>query len=296
MRGVAGDAVLKALRFKSLAFVLIGTLALVVGLWEISGGRGVNPAVPIAEERASEIAAATASVYVSLRVINAALSAAQEIEVGGSIGVQASAQPFRVLEPVDDTVERVSHVIFAIAAGAALMLVGLGPVASLGLVLLGIGSLGLAAADVSGSSKIQRSSLRAARLGLAFGLALPLVFAGGSWLGERMTQPQWDSAISQLDAVAGEARVLIGEGDEVEIEVEEEAGGLFSWVGDGVSAAGDAMDAVARYRDAVRLFMNEADVLFSSSLTIIGLFVLRMVVLPALLLWGLMALVRRSIA
>jgi len=287
---------LKALRFKSLAFVLIGTLALVVGLWEISGGGGVNPAVPIAEERASEIAAATASVYVSLRVINAALSAAQEIEVGGSIGVQASAQPFRVLEPVDDTVERVSHVIFAIAAGAALMLVGLGPVASLGLVLLGIGSLGLAAADVSGSSKIQRSSLRAARLGLAFGLALPLVFAGGSWLGERMTQPQWDSAISQLDAVAGEARVLIGEGDDVEIEVEEEAGGLFSWVGDGVSAAGDAMDAVARYRDAVRLFMNEADVLFSSSLTIIGLFVLRMVVLPALLLWGLMALVRRSIA
>ena len=289
MRGVAGDAVLKALRFKSLAFVLIGTLALVVGLWEISGGGGVNPAVPIAEERASEIAAATASVYVSLRVINAALSAAQEIEVGGSIGVQASAQPFRVLEPVDDTVERVSHVIFAIAAGAALMLVGLGPVASLGLVLLGIGSLGLAAADVSGSSKIQRSSLRAARLGLAF-------LAGGSWLGERMTQPQWDSAISQLDAVAAEARVLIGEGDEVEIEVEEEAGGLFSWVGDGVSAAGDAMDAVARYRDAVRLFMNEADVLFSSSLTIIGLFVLRMVVLPALLLWGLMALVRRSIA
>ncbi|NPD19440.1 hypothetical protein [Alterinioella nitratireducens] len=287
---------MKALRFKSLAFVLIGTLALVVGLWEISGGGGVNPAVPIAEERASEIAAATASVYVSLRVINAALSAAQEIEVGGSIGVQASAQPFRVLEPVDDTVERVSHVIFAIAAGAALMLVGLGPVASLGLVLLGIGSLGLAAADVSGSSKIQRSSLRAARLGLAFGLALPLVFAGGSWLGERMTQPQWDSAISQLDAVAGEARVLIGEGDDVEIEVEEEAGGLFSWVGDGVSAAGDAMDAVARYRDAVRLFMNEADVLFSSSLTIIGLFVLRMVVLPALLLWGLMALVRRSIA
>ena len=296
MRGVAGDAVLKALRFKSLALVLIGTLALVVGLWEISGGGGVNPAVPIAEERASEIAAATASVYVSLRVINAALSAAQEIEVGGSIGVQASAQPFRVLEPVDDTVERVSHVIFAIAAGAALMLVGLGPVASLGLVLLGIGSLGLAFADVSGSSKIQRSSLRAARLGLAFGLALPLVFAGGSWLGERMTQPQWDSAISQLDAVAAEARVLIGEGDEVEIEVEEEAGGLFSWVGDGVSAAGDAMDAVARYRDAVRLFMNEADVLFSSSLTIIGLFVLRMVVLPALLLWGLMALVRRSIA
>ncbi|MGR3639962.1 hypothetical protein [Alterinioella nitratireducens] len=287
---------MKALRFKSLALVLIGTLALVVGLWEISGGGGVNPAVPIAEERASEIAAATASVYVSLRVINAALSAAQEIEVGGSIGVQASAQPFRVLEPVDDTVERVSHVIFAIAAGAALMLVGLGPVASLGLVLLGIGSLGLAFADVSGSSKIQRSSLRAARLGLAFGLALPLVFAGGSWLGERMTQPQWDSAISQLDAVAAEARVLIGEGDEVEIEVEEEAGGLFSWVGDGVSAAGDAMDAVARYRDAVRLFMNEADVLFSSSLTIIGLFVLRMVVLPALLLWGLMALVRRSIA
>jgi hypothetical protein len=191
-----------------LLFVLCGVLALGAGLLELSGRAGVNPAVAPAVRAAQDIAVATASVYVSLRAINAALSAAQEVEIGASIGAQASLQPLKVLEPVDDTVERVAAVVFSVAAGAALAVVGLEPVAAIGLVVLGLGLIGMGI----GRGSMVVASLRAVRLGAALGLVLPLVFAGGVWLGERATQPQWDAAMAQLEEVTGEARVLIGAG------------------------------------------------------------------------------------
>ena len=114
---------------------ILAGISFYLGALELSGVTRFNPVVPPAEFAAAEIAAATAGVYVSLRVINAALSAAQEVEVGASVGAQVGVQPLKVLEPVDDTVERVADVVFAVAAGAALVNVGLSPVAGLGLVV-----------------------------------------------------------------------------------------------------------------------------------------------------------------
>jgi hypothetical protein len=56
---------------------------------------------------------------------------------------------------------------------------------------------------------------------------------------------------------------------------------------------GEAMAAVGRYRDAAVVLMSQADDLFSATLTIIGVFALRTLILPALLLWGAVALMRR---
>ena len=272
--------------------VAAGVLALGVGLFDLSGrGAGVNPALPPAVSAAEDIALVTAGVYVSLRAINAALSAAQEVEIGASIGAQASLQPLKVLEPVDDTVERVADVVFAIAAGAALAVVGLEPVAAIGLVVLGAGLLGMGAAQaLGGSSSVYATSLRAVRLGAALGLVLPLGFALGVGLGESVTAPQWDAAMAQLDAVTGEARVLIGAGERELLE--ESDGGLFSGF---FAAVTDATASVQSYVAAAQVFTQQADALFSATLTIIGIFVLRTLVLPALLLWGAMAFLRKSV-
>ena len=269
-------------------FAILGVISLAVGAWDLVRGGGVNPALPPAVGAAEEVALVTAGVYVSLRAINAALSAAQEVEVGASIGAQASLQPLKVLEPVDDTVERVADVVFAVAAGAALATVGLQPVAAIGLIVLGVGLIGFGLA--SGSAA--RASLRAVRLGGALGLVLPLVFAGGVWLGEVATQAQWDAAMVELDAVAGEARVLIGSG---EAEVLDAAQGEEGMISGFVSAITGARESVQGYVEAAAIFTREADTLFSATLTIIGVFVLRVLVLPVLLLWSVMSLVRRSV-
>lgn len=279
-----GGGVNPALRL--VAFVVIGLLCLGVGLLDLARGGGVNPAVPPASAAAEEIAVVTAGVYVSLRAINAALSAAQEVEIGASIGAQASLQPLKVLEPVDDTVERVADVVFAVAAGAALVTVGLEPVAAIGLVVLGVGLVGFGL----GRGSVAAASLRAVRLGAALGLVLPLVFAGGVWLGERATQPQWDAAMAQLEGVTGEARVLIGAGEQELLE--EAEGGLFSGF---FAAVTDATASVQSYVAAAQVFTQQADALFSATLTIIGVFVLRTLVLPALLMWSVMAVLRKSV-
>ncbi|OAN84994.1 hypothetical protein A8B78_05685 [Jannaschia sp. EhC01] len=271
--------------------VMAGLACLAVGLLDLSRGGGFNPALPPAVEAAEEIAVVTAGVYVSLRAINAALSAAQEVEIGASIGAQASLQPLKVLEPVDDTVERVADVVFAVAAGAALVTVGLEPVAAIGLVVLGVGLLGMGAAAFFGGGSVAAASLRAVRLGAALGLVLPLVFAGGVWLGERATAAQWDTAMAELDMVTGEARVLIGAG-EAELLEDAEDGGLFSGF---LGALTDATTSVQSYVAAAGVFTQQADALFSATLTIIGIFVLRTLVLPVLLMWSVMAVLRKSV-
>lgn len=282
---------------------ILGLVSLVVGLWELSGRGPLNPALAPASAAAEDIAATTAGVYVSLRIINAALSTAQEIEVGASVGAQASLQPLKVLEPVDDTVERVAGVVFAVAVGAALATVGFAPVAALGLFLFGLGALLRAVDDllpvVDG---LRAASAYAMRLGAVLALVVPLGFAGGVALGERITAPQWTAAMEALDRVTTEARVLIGAGEEApEIATVEGVatdGGLFARLGAQLQAAGDGMNeavsAMVRYREAAVVLMSQADDLFRASLTIIGIFALRTLVLPALLLWGALALMRRS--
>lgn len=279
--------------WRSIAFAICGAVALAVGLLDLTRGGSVNPALPPAEIAAQDIAVVTASVYVSLRAINAALSAAQEVEIGASIGAQASFQPLKVLEPVDDTVERVADVVFGVAAGAAMVAVGLAPVAAIGLVVLGVGLIGLSGAGTAPGGSIAAAGLRAVRLGAALGLVLPLVFAGGVWLGDRATAAQWDEAIGRLNAVAGEAQVLIGTAETEVLAQAPEANGFFSGL---LGTLTDATASVQSYVAAAGVFTQQADALFTATLTIIGIFILRTLVLPILLMWSVMAVLRKSIA
>ncbi len=292
------------MRGRAVLIGVVGVLALLAGLLDLSGAARVNPFVAPAEAAAQDIAQTTTGVYVSLRIINSALSAAQEVEVGASVGAQVGVQPLKVLEPVDDTVERVADVVFAVAAGAAIAWVGLAPVAGIGLVVLGTGLLGRCGCEVWPEAlPLSRASRRAVGLGAALGLVLPLVFALGVSLGQWLTQPQWDEAMATLDRVTSEAAVLIGSGeaeDVLETAREQTGGaGLLQTLGERLSSAGaavgDAADAVERYSAAMGVFLSEAEALFTASLTLIGIFALRMLVLPALLLWGSMTVLRQSV-
>lgn len=288
---------------RTAALALVGALALIIGLWELSGRGSLNPILQPAEAAAKEISVASAGTYVALRTINAALSAAQEVEVGASFGVQTTLQPFKFLEPVDDMVERVADVIFAVAAGAALVSVGFAPVAAMGIMLFGLGLLARASSALSPHrTTVLHFGRVATRFGAVLGFVMPLGFVLGVELGARLTEPQWQTAIAQLDAVAAAARMQTGNqvsASDVEPEQSSGSQGLFDrlqgrlqTVGEGV---GDAVKTVGRYSEAASVFLSEADGLLNAMLVIIGVLALRMVVLPALLLWIFVVLMRRSL-
>ena len=157
-----------------------------------------------ARDTARDAAVASLGVYVALRSVNAALSFAQEIEVGGSVGLSANAQPLKFLEPIDDTVERVAGAIFSVALLAGVLAIGIGPVSSLGFLLLAIG---LAIQAIRGPLRRRAGALAepvcragdASNLtGVLLAVLLPLSLALGGLLGEELTRDRRDAAMAQI--------------------------------------------------------------------------------------------------
>ena len=259
-------------------------LAMLAGLWIMASEAQGNPLVDLPRAEAQQIAKTAATVYFFLRVINSALSMAENIEIGASVGAQATMQPLKILEPIDDTVERVAEVVFVIAAGAVLTTVAIGPIMGIGLL---VGGAGLLAATLSPGL---RPAAAMARIGLGAGVLLPAVFVAGVHLGDIATAGTSATAMETLREVQTEATALTGVGAgglDAQIaggEAAEEEG-FFSRLGDSVSAMGSTASTIANFRETAALFVERADDIFSASLTLIGVFVLRMLVLPLFLLW-----------
>ncbi len=241
-----------------------------------------NPAVAAAERINRDVAITSTATYVSLRAINAALSTAQEVELGGSVVVTGNLQPLKWLEPVDDTVERVADVIFAVAVLSGLLSLSLGPLASIGFALIALGLLGRCGCEAGKGwpgtpGPMRRLISSCGGIGLILAIGVPLAFALGAFLGEVLTRPIWVEADATLARIADEARALIGEP---------------------ADAADDRgwRESITAYFSAAGLFWSEADDLLQSSLQLAGVFLLRTLVLPGVLLLAILVILRRTVS
>lgn len=282
-------------------YIIAASICLAFGIMGLTDQGAANPLVAGAEKKADEVAVATISAYISLRAINAALSTAQEIEIGASAIGQASLHPLKVLEPVDDTVERVANALFLVGAGAVVITTGIGPIASIGLIFFGISLYFKIASQKLGRPILASTSTRAARLGLMTGIAFPLVVSLGFSIGSLATESKLETAQAELNRVAEEANWLIGhpvDDSTQQTQANETSSGWFSSVATKWTSAADGvrdvLDSSARYLEAAGLFIDEADSILSASLTLIGVFFLRMIILPLGLLIVLRALLRSS--
>ena len=263
-----------------------------------------EPVSAPARETARDAAVASLAVYVALRSVNAALSFAQEIEVGGSVGLSANAQPLKFLEPIDDTVERVAAAVFSVALLSGVMAIGVGPVSSLGFLLLAAG-LGIRA--IRGPLQRRAGALAgpvcragdASNLtGVLLAVLLPLSLALGGMLGETLTRASWDSAMAQVTEVSDFSQALLGAPEELADPGDEaRSESVLDWLQGSLSAAGQGVSsAVAQtdaYLEAAGFYVNHADDLLEASLTLIAIFLLRTLVLPLALVAVMIALLRQ---
>lgn len=228
----------------------------------------LNPLVGWAETHNRDVALSGAGVYLSLRAINAALSVAQEVEVGGSVVVSASVRPLAVLDPVDDTVERISAVVFTVATVSAVLAVGLGPLSALGLGLMALGLAGMAAAP----PRFAAVTRRTLSLGGFLAVICPAIFGLGSIAGEFATRGAWDGAMAELQSIARTAGAVSGVPvDEAEAPPPDFLTGV--------------REKITGVADATSYFLENAEAIFDAGLTIIAIFLLRLIVLPMVLLW-----------
>ena len=245
-----------------------------------------NPLARVASAEARATLASTVTVYAGLRSLNAFLSTAQEVEVGGSFVLQGSVQPLKTLEPIDDTVERVAAAVLALSVAAGLLTLGFGPLSVIGFAVLLAGA-GLA-----------RTTPGLARRCLATGalvaLILPAAFAISGVAGDAMTRAVWAENTAILDRIRGEV------GDEGPVVATADAAqggtGFLSWLtgetADEAGASADRRGTVERYRAVAAVLWSESGALLESYVSILAVWLLKLVVLPLTLILVAVRLIR----
>lgn len=234
--------------------LLIGA-ALCVALSLFVARSDGDPLTGGAQAYAADIATKSAATYVTLRTLNAVLSTAQEIEVGLTFIASGTAQPLKVLEPVDDTVERIAALVFGVMVATGVLAVALGPVSALGLALLAV------ALAIATFFPQRRMSRPLGWYGLFFGLALPVSLVLAAPLSEALTQTTYARNL----AVVNEITQQVSGGQEV---VAQDLG-------------------LNDYRKIAANVWNRADELIGAMVALVGVYVFRIFILPLMLVGGL---------
>ena len=221
-----------------------------------------NPLSSAASGEARRVVASTVAVYATLRTLNVFLSAAQEVEVGGSLVVSGSVQPLKTLEPIDDTVEHVAGIVLTVSLVAGLLALGFAPLSVIGFALV-LGGLVLWTVGPSLSRRMLTT-------GAVVAIAVPAVFVISGVIGDLMTRSVWE-----------ENRAILAE-----ISIEVEASPVVSEAApQTTSALRDAMGAISDFASAASVLVEKSDDLFRSYIAILAIYFLKIVFLPAVLLW-----------
>jgi len=244
------------------AVPLIGAaLCLALALWVARSAD--DPLTHTAQSYAADIATKAAATYVTLRALNAVLSTAQEFEVGVTIIASGTAQPLKILEPVDDTIERIAGLVFGIMVATGVLAVALGPVSAVGLTLLGLGLV------IAAFSARRVMSRRLAWYGGFLGLALPLGLTLAAPLAGFLTETTYQRNLA------------------VVTEITQSVGGTNIVDGEQVADLG-----LNDYRKIGTNVWQRADELISGLVAMFGVYVFRIFILPLLLIGGMFFAVR----
>ncbi|MBJ6372351.1 hypothetical protein [Sedimentitalea arenosa] len=222
-----------------------------------------NPVSTKAAGYASTVSAASAGTYVTLRTLNAVLSTAQEVEMGVGLGVSGSAQPLKMLEPIDDTIERIADAVFALMVFSGVLAVAMGPVGAVGFAMMAGAFLlwWLAPGQVLGR--------RLASYGVFLALALPLSFLLSSSVADHMTREVWE----ENEAVIARITSSIDTPD---------SGAEAGWF----DRMRSGLTEMESYRTLAGTIFDQADELVASYVAILAVYVFRIFLLPALLAGG----------
>lgn len=222
---------------------------------------------------ARDISVTASATYITLRTLNAFLSSAQEVEVGVAFIGSGSAQPLKVLEPIDDTIERIAAVVFGVMIASGVLAVTMGPLGAVGFALLALGA-GLWAGVLATGRPLGGAPRQLAVYGGFLGLGIPLAFLFSALVADRLTAETW----AEHSRVVAEITATVEEEGVTPVE----AGGLRGM-----------MDQVEQYQTLASNLSSRADELIGSFISLLSVYIFKVLVLPAMLIGGLFVIARR---
>ena len=166
-----------------------------------------------ADQYAKELSRDSIQTFLALRVVNAGLSLAQEVEFSGSIGVlSGSTQPLKTLEPLDDAVEYLSTAVFIAGSFAVVVASTLDVAGRLGLLALGFGLLLFGMSNsrylsAKISAKAIAFSVQIMRAGASLYL-LVISFALASVINQSIGDAAWSRHTEVLNQIADEMKAV----------------------------------------------------------------------------------------
>jgi len=319
--------------FARLLSALAHLTAAAARLWRVLAGTLLivfafvgPPGIGAAQDHNTRVLESAVAAYAVLRAINASLSTAKETTLGVELFGSVEGKPAMVLDPVDETVARISGALFALAGFSALLAVFFAPAAQVGAAVAGTGlvAVGLARRfDWPRRGAIWAGIWRATTLGLFFALVLPLGYATGGWIGDRATQARLDTALGQLQGEeANITRSIAAVSDEAgrpapEAVPEARQGPqrdgeasvmdrVFGNLGEGANAAvaagRQAVDGLRRQADEARQAVPDmaqvqerGGAIVESGIALVAVYVARLLVFPLLTLLFLWVFLRRAV-
>ncbi|MEX0284022.1 MAG: hypothetical protein AB3N23_05370 [Paracoccaceae bacterium] len=247
--------------------LIVGAAALLAALFYRD-----NPLTQRAQDYAQTVSVASAGIYVSLRTVNAFLSAAQEVEVGGALVVQGTVQPLKTLEPIDDTIERIASLVFTTMVVTGLLAVAMGPVSAVGAALI-CGALALWIADrlIGRQDIVVVMARRLSWYGAFLAVALPLAFLLSALVADHLTGQVWEDNTAIVAEITAP------------IDLDETDTDSGFWA---------VIDTAEDYRDLARNVYDRADDLIGSYIAILAVFLFKILVLPLMLVGAFFIVVR----
>ncbi len=170
-----------------------------------------SPAVILAMEYNQEAFTSSIAVFGSLRIIDSALSTAQETQVSVPLVGGVTASPLRTLEPVDDAVERMSSIVFTISVISGSLAILIPYLSSVGATLCGVGFAGLSARywllmRAKDMPPLMARSVRTtAVVGVFLFVVMPVAYALAFLIGNQATNSAWEQADGVLGSITGAA-------------------------------------------------------------------------------------------
>ncbi|OLP60029.1 hypothetical protein BJF93_10670 [Xaviernesmea oryzae] len=276
----------------------------------------VNPLADLAASYNKDVTIGSTALYGTLRVMNSVMSVAKDADVTGGVGVASvTASPGQLLQPVTNTIDRMADLLFWLAILSGILSTIVLPVAKVAACGLGLvaGVRALLSAARSPLPPIADRLMRGFLvLGLLGALALPLAYTVAFTAGQAMTDSAWQQATAvferlQTDYDDKAVTETLAPAPQPTPQVPAEDQGLLGRIGTAIGASGAALsDTVTAASGVVdRLsegLISQAKVvadgvaisgdLFNASIAIAVSYLVRVLVLPALILGACLYLIR----